>query len=346
MRFCRLALALLAWWLVRPATAHTWGFFAHQRINRVAVFTLPPEMFPFFKHHIRYLTENAVNPDKRRYAVEGEAEKHYIDLDVYGDSAFYKMPRRWDEAVARYSEDTLRAYGIVPWEIARMKYLLTEAFRERNTAKILRLAADLGHYIGDANVPLHTTQNYNGQLTGQHGIHGFWESRLPELFSDDYDYFFEKAAYVKSPLGRAWQAVGEAHAALDSVLRFERELTAQLGDDRKYAYETRNGLTVRTYSRPFSEAYHRRLAGQVERRMRASIKMVGDFWYTCWLDAGQPDLNLLLQGPPLAPESDTPTGEDGKPKSIPRPHEGMSFGWRKIPVACCAPQGNWAARND
>jgi hypothetical protein len=36
------------------------------------------------------------------------------------------------------------------------------------------------------------------------------------------------------------------------------------------------------------------LKNQVERQMRASIKMVGDFWLTCWIDAGQPDLGKLL----------------------------------------------------
>jgi hypothetical protein len=281
--------------LLIPAPACAWGFFCHQRINRMAVFTLPPEMFTFYKFHIRYLTENAVNPDKRRYAVEGEAERHYIDIDVYGDSAIYKMPRRWEDAVAKYSEDTLRAYGIVPWHLQLIKFQLVNAFKERNVSKILRISADMGHYIGDANVPLHTTQNYNGQMSGQYGIHGFWESRIPELLADDYDYFFEKAQYIKSPMAKAWEAVTNAHLALDSVLRFEKELSKQFDEDKKYSFETRANMTVKVYSKEFTTAYSQMLGGQVERRMRASIEMVGDFWYTCWVDAGQPDLNGLLK---------------------------------------------------
>lgn len=173
-----------------------WGFFAHQMINRLAVFTLPPEMIGFYKKHIGYLAENAVNPDKRRYAVEWEGARHYIDLDVYGDSAAYKLPRSWAQAVKKFSEDTLNAYGIVPWHIHFMKYRLTEAFKKKDTEAILKLSSELGHYIADANVPLHTTENYNGQLTGQHGIHGFWESRLPELFYKDYDFFVGRAEYL------------------------------------------------------------------------------------------------------------------------------------------------------
>ncbi len=280
------------------APARAWGFFGHQRINRMAVFTLPPEMFAFYKYHIRYITENAVNPDRRRYAVEGEAERHFIDIDVYGDSAIYKMPRRWEDAVAKYSEDTLRAYGIVPWHLQLIKFQLVKAFKERNVNQILRISADMGHYIGDANVPLHTTQNYNGQMSGQYGIHGFWESRVPELLADDYDYFFEKAQYLKSPMAKAWEAVTNAHLALDSVLRFEKELSKQFDEDKKYSFETRTNMTVKVYSKEFTTAYSQMLGGQVERRMRASIQMVGDFWYTCWVDAGQPDLDKLLQMTP------------------------------------------------
>jgi hypothetical protein len=271
-----------------------WGFFAHQRINRLAVFCLPPAMLPFFKHHIVYLTENAVNPDRRRYAVKGEAPRHFIDIDVYGDSALWKMPRRWNDAVARYSEDTLMEYGIVPWEVNRMKYVLQRAFETKNVNAILRNAADLGHYIADSNVPLHTTQNYNGQMTGQKGIHGFWESRLPELFSEDYDFFVGQAEYEKRVLDRAWRGVIEAHTALDSVLKFERQLDTRFSPDRKYGYEQRGTVTTQVYSREYSKAYHEMLGNQVERRMRASIREVADIWYSAWVDAGQPDLTALL----------------------------------------------------
>jgi hypothetical protein len=271
-----------------------WGFFAHQKINRLAVFTLPSEMIGFYKEHLEFIEKNAVNPDKRRYTNEKEASYHYIDLDEYGDSALTCLPKTWNKAKEKYTEDTLLSYGIVPWHIYYMKVRLTEAFRERNQFKILRLSADLGHYIADANVPLHTTKNYNGQLTDQHGIHGFWEGRLPELFSTDYDFFVGPATYLDNPQLEAWKAVENAHLALDSVFLFEKQLTKSFGEDRKYVFDNRNNVTVKTYSKSFSRAYHQKLNGQVEKRMKASIKMVGDFWYTCWVDAGQPDLDQLF----------------------------------------------------
>lgn len=279
-----------------------WGFYAHQQINRLAVFTLPVEMIAFFKKHIVFLTDNAVNPDKRRYAVVGEAPRHFIDLDAYADTSFTTLPRFYKEAVNRYGEDTLALHGIVPWQIQLTKYQLTEAFKQRNVRRILRVAADLGHYIADANVPLHTTRNYNGQLTNQQGIHGFWESRLPELFSVDYDFLTGQAEYVYSPQKAAWKAVFRANAALDSVLRFEQALTEEVGEGKKYSFDERNGVTSKMYASDFSRLYHERLQGQVERQMRASVKMVGDFWYTCWVDAGQPDLRMLANYEPTDQE--------------------------------------------
>lgn len=280
--------------IISPILSQSWGFFAHQKINRLAVFTLPPEMMVFYKQNIQYITENAIKPDMRRYAVKAEAARHYIDVDIYGDSAVYQMPRYWKDAVEKYSEDTLQAYGIVPYHINRMSFWLIKAFQDKNAEQILRLSSDLGHYIADANVPLHTTENYNGQLSGQYGIHGFWESRLPELFSDRYDLLSGKATYVENLQFHAWSAVVKAHEALDSVLLFERELTSKYPESKKYGYEERGNTTIRTYTYDFSSDYHRRLNGMVERRMRASIKMIGDFWFSCWVKAGQPNLNDLL----------------------------------------------------
>jgi protein tyrosine phosphatase len=271
-----------------------WGFFAHQRINKHAIFILPAEMLPFYKKNLITIMEHSVDPDKRRYAVKEEAPRHFIDLDAYGDSATYKLPHFWKDAVEEIGEDSLAKHGIVPWHIQFMKFQLTEAFKKKDTYKILKLSSEIGHYIADANVPLHTTRNYNGQFSNQEGIHGFWESRLPELFSNDYDFFIGQATYLPNTQKAAWEAVRNANACLDSVLVFEKELTKKLRPSKKYVVDTRNGQNVKTYSKEFSKKYHQMLDNQVQRQMRASIKMIGSFWYTCWVDAGQPDLTPLM----------------------------------------------------
>ena len=63
-----------------------WGFFAHQKINQMAVFLLPPEMMGFYKKNLDYVQEASVNPDRRRYAIAEEAPRHYIDMEEYKDS--------------------------------------------------------------------------------------------------------------------------------------------------------------------------------------------------------------------------------------------------------------------
>ncbi|MEL6251201.1 MAG: zinc dependent phospholipase C family protein [Bacteroidota bacterium] len=275
--------------------AFSWGFWAHQRINRLAVFTLPEEMLVLYKTHLDFITEHAVDPDKRRYAVDGEAARHFIDIDHYGEFPFPNVPRKWNEAVAKFSEDTLMAYGNLPYHLPEDIFRLKKAFEEENLLKILKISSDIGHYVGDAHVPLHTTENYNGQMTGQKGIHGFWESRLPELFATDYDFFVGGAYFIEDILLEGWDAVLESHAALDSVLSFEANLNIEFPSDKKYGYESRNNIVVRAYSREYSQAYHEMLDGMVERRMKKAILRTGAYWYTAWKLAGSPDLSPLLK---------------------------------------------------
>ncbi len=362
-----------------------WGFFGHRKINRHAVFILPPDMQVFFKPNIDYLTEHAVDPDKRRYISPYEAVRHYIDLDVYGRLPFDHVPRNWTDALIQYSDlyfldknrdtlslfldkqatvrldslgeivlhpaltagDTIRVSyrdfrwffirsflpnfyndnwtascdslakllrvpanqiscekllatdhlsenGILPWHLQSMLRRLTDAFVELDVKKIRRHAADIGHYIGDAHVPLHTTENYNGQLTGQDGIHAFWESRLPELFAEEaYDFWTGKAEFIENPRDYFWEMVLTSHALVDSVLLIEKDLRRRFPSDRQMCQELRGGAMVRTQCTEYAAAYHERMGGMVEQRMKEAILAVGSAWYTAWVLAGQPDLRQL-----------------------------------------------------
>jgi len=275
--------------------SHAWGFYGHRLVNYQAVFLLPPEMMVLYKPYIEFLTDHAVDPDKRRYAVKDEAPKHYIDIDHYGNFPWDSLPRGWKDAVEKYGEDSLKTYGIVPWWIQVMERRLTDAFKEKNQARILKISAEIGHYIADAHVPLHASQNHNGQLTNQTGIHGFWESRIPELFAEkSYDFFIGKATYIPNPGNFIWARVMESGRAADTVLLFEAALSATFPADQKYSFEERNGKVVRQYSASYSKAYQDKLNGMVERRMRQSIFAVASFWFSAWVNAGQPDLKQLV----------------------------------------------------
>ncbi len=344
-----------------------WGFFAHKRINRLAVLTLPPDMMVFFKPNIDWLTDHAVDPDMRRYATKNEAPRHYIDLDNYGAFPYDSLPRQWLGALVRYTDiwtvsatgdttllfegqrtvpasrayrdwfarqllpnyyqddftlnadslalflrvngyaqqpaaafyhERLSEHGVLPWNLERMQRQLTEAFRRRDSKRILRLCADMGHYIGDAHVPLHTTSNYNGQKTGQHGIHGFWESRIPELFADeDYDYFVGKPEYIADPADFFWKTILASNSMVDSVLTIERAMRLTFPADRQVCPDMRLGISVLAPCREFADAYQKALQGMVERRLRSAIHAVSSVWYTAWVDAGQPDMSKMDTAP-------------------------------------------------
>lgn len=273
-----------------------WGFFAHKKINYLAVFLLPPQMLLFYKQQIEFVSEHAVDPDKRRYAVPEEGARHFIDLDEYGAYPFEQLPRSYDSAVEKYGKEGLHRHGIVPWHVEVMQRRLTLAFRQKDFGAILKNSAELAHYIADAHVPLHATKNYNGQLTNQKGIHGFWESRLPELLAEGhYDFFIGKARYIPNTSLFIWERVLESALAADTVLKFERELSAHFAGTSKYSFEERNGVVIRQYSSAYARAYDKMLGGMVERRMRESIFAVASYWFTAWVNAGQPDLAGLLK---------------------------------------------------
>lgn len=356
-----------------------WGFFGHRRINRLAVFTLPEEMMPLFKSSLDFLTEHAVDPDKRRYAFRLEAPRHYLDMDAYKDKC---LPHNFAEAFSAYSHlefinnknDTIRInvtdtswcndsksavmtdgrsswevskrdvryiynffvlpsyyddnynipidslsrlytplkgkmrsvrlvdhfteHGIVPYVIEQQYNKLVKAFIAKDKDRIINISADLGHYVADANVPLHACSNYNGQKSDQYGIHAFWESRIPELFADEqYDYFVGKAKYIKNINEFAWQTIRESGRLADTVLLIEAELRKIYPKDQQMCFDQRSGQAVWLQCRDFAAAYSDKMQGMVENRMRNAILGVGSIWYTAWVESGKPDLNFLKDQP-------------------------------------------------
>ncbi len=371
-----------------------WGFYAHRSINRLAVFTLPPELMILYKPNIEYIAQHAVDPDKRRYASSFEAVRHYIDLDHWGSHPYPELPRNWVDALMKFgylkyfsdpstfsvipwesladtadnggrsheacreffrSEvlpgyyedqwtiscdtwtkwlgspptescwlievvDSLSPKGILPYHLVHMQQRLTEAFMHKNIQAILRLSTDMGHYIGDGHVPLHTTSNYNGQLTDQLGIHAFWESRIPELFATDhYDLFSGKADYISNKQQHYWDMVLDANQLVDSVLSIEKTLSQRFPSDQQFCFDTRLDVTIRTQCRAYAKAYQEAMQGMVERQMRASVRAIGSAWYTAWVDAGQPAFGRKPTEVEVTPEAQDEAMKRGRTKI--RAHE-------------------------
>jgi len=198
------------------------------------------------------------------------------------------------ECETLYFENKLVQYGILPYWLEEFYGRLVWAFEKKDAKAILKISADIGHYIADGHVPLHTTENYNGQLTNQLGIHAFWESRLPELYADEnYDFLVGKAEYIPDIRSYTWDFITESHRLLPDVLRIEKELSKSFPSDQQYCFDERLERTIKTQCPEYCEAYHNAMDGMVEQRMQDAVLAVGSFWYSAWVDAGQPNLNEI-----------------------------------------------------
>jgi S1/P1 Nuclease len=277
-----------------------WGSWGHQHINRAAVFALPDEMRPFFYNHIDFITEEAVGPDLRKYSLNDRAEypRHFIDLESYDNLLTDSLMPTDAEIRIRFDEKYLQQSGILPWYIQEMMDKLTNAFREKRKAEILFLAADLGHYIGDAHMPLHTAINHNGQITGQIGIHAFWEAQLPELFGETYNLNTGNAKYIDNINKEIWKIIWTSHRLADTLLAIDRRLKAGLEKSQVYQLDSngnikKNKFNDLVHSPEYSKKYHAALNGMIEQQLRGAIAETANFWFTAWVNAGRPDLNGL-----------------------------------------------------
>lgn len=276
----------------------SWGYLVHRTVNQLAIYQLPSSLQSFFYSYKDELVYNAPRPDQRRGSDSTEGAKHFIDLEYYGDSAAWKLPLRWEDAVKVYPADTLIKYGYVPYHIVTIQHRLTEAFRSRNRDSILFYAADLGHYIADAHVPLHTSLNYDGQLTNQRGLHDLWETTVPEIEMEHYRLQSKhKARYIADPARAAWDIVRHTHSLLPDVFAKEKEVSSGFADSTKYRWQVRWGKNRRFYTSEFARAYAKALGNTINEQLLLSAQNVADFWYTAWVDAGRPDLGDINTKP-------------------------------------------------
>ena len=276
-----------------------WGVWGHKHINKSAVFALPEAMRVFFYNHIDFITEESVVPDIRKYTINDKAEgpRHYIDIESFS-KPIDELPQSSKEASAMYSDSLLKSTGILPWYIQDMMEKLTKAFKDKKNAEILFLAADLGHYIGDAHMPLHTSLNHDGQFTNQKGIHAYWESQLPEQFGSSYNFYTGEAKYIDDVKKETWRIIKHTHLLVDSLLTIERRINHAFPQDKIYKTDGQGNIVKNKYFQPvhsaeYSRTYHEALKGMIENQIRLSIAATADYWFTAWVNAGKPDLTSL-----------------------------------------------------
>lgn len=275
-----------------------WGTFGHEHINRSAVFALPGSLQIFFYNHIDFITQEATVPDLRKYAINDKQEppRHFFDLENYG--SLDSIPQTMEEARKKHDDKFLKDNGILLWYVPELMEKLTKAFREKKKTEILFLAADLAHYIGDAHMPLHCSANYDGQLTNQKGIHSLWESRLPEMFGNNYNIHAPEAVVINDVKKEIWQIILNSNKSADTVLSIDLALR-KAREENKILKTDADGKPMKgkyngvLFTDDYANAFHANLKGMVERRMRMAIAATANFWYTAWVNAGRPDLTNL-----------------------------------------------------
>ncbi|GAA3925821.1 zinc dependent phospholipase C family protein [Hymenobacter algoricola] len=292
-------LPVLAFLLVAPSFLFAWGTWGHQRINRAAVLALPAPLRTFFYNHIDFMVEESVVPDLRKYSINDRAEfpRHFIDLEDFGPGPLSQLPQTSQAAYARYDAALLDKSGRLPWYIQDMMGKLTQAMKNGRKDDILFLAADLGHYLGDAMQPLHTSANHDGQLTGQKGVHAFFESQLVERFGKDYNFRVAEPRVI-DPVAETWRLIAQSHAAADTLLLIEKQLAAATPAAALYAVDAqgqvkKNVFNSQIHSPPYALSYHTALRHMVERQLRTATQAAANYWYTAWVNAGKPDLAAL-----------------------------------------------------
>ncbi|MDI5950969.1 zinc dependent phospholipase C family protein [Flavobacterium yafengii] len=276
----------------------SWGVIGHERINRAAVMALPKPLQTFFYNHIDFITQESTVPDLRRNVLNDKAEppRHYFDMENFG--AVETFPKNMEEAKLKYDEKFLTKNGILPWYIQDMMVKLTKAFKDKRKNEILFIAADLGHYIADAHMPLHTSDNHDGQNTNQKGIHSLWESRLPELFAKDYKLNVAQGKYLENVDKATWDIIFDTHSLVEPLLATDKKLRTATAENKMYVTDAarnvvKNKYGGTLYTDEYAAKLHTDLNGMVEQQMKKAITATASFWYTAWVNAGKPDLSTL-----------------------------------------------------
>lgn len=269
----------------------SWGYYVHETATQLAVYKLPAPLRHFFYSEMDTLTAYSTRPDKRRFYDRNEAPRHFIKIENYGNGAIITMPRDLQAAIEKYSWDTLKKNGYLPYQILIEYDLLVNAFKNNNKDSIIFYADDLAHYIEDINVPLHTTNNYDGQLTNQKGLHALWESVIPEMEMNKYNLHSKHSAgYIKDKQDAIWTALRRSHALLPEILIKEKNVAENFPGDSKYVEKMYYGHKVKVYSDEFARQYATALTTTINDQLNYCSDMVADFWYSAWADAGKPSL--------------------------------------------------------
>ena len=278
-RVVAVAVLLLLVWSPR---AHAWGFEAHKFIMERAIALLPAELKPLFEAHRATLIERSIDPDTWRTAgfAHEEDSNHFLDLDWqgFGPYPFNGLPRDYTAAIAKFGRNRLRETGTLPWRVEETYGTLRRAFedygRRGELAKndIIFFSAWLTHYVSDAHVPFHAVINYDGQLTGQNGIHARFESTMFERYRDRLTIAPKPMAAISNPRDFGFATLLASNRLVPAILKADLD-----------AIGTRN-----EYDSAYYDAFFSANRTVLERQLSDAIASTAAIITGAWEAAGKP----------------------------------------------------------
>jgi hypothetical protein len=279
----RMPVLLLALLLTLPVSASAWGFEAHKLIADRMIALLPAELKPLFEKRRDFIVERAIDPDLwRNVGWEEEPPNHFLDFDFesFGPYPFTALPREYDAAVEKFGKAVIHEQGLLPWRTAEFYGRLQREFASLKrqpvpgyaTDNIVLYAAILAHYVSDGHVPLHAVVNYNGQFTGQEGLHSRWEAEL-----------FERTRAKLKVAPTPMKPVTNARDFMFETLLSSNRAAATVLESDKKAAEGRE-----FYDDGYFEAFAAGTQPLLEKRLNDSIAAVASVIAGAWEQAGRP----------------------------------------------------------
>lgn len=285
LRRAVLLISILFWSL----PLYPWGFSAHQQITESALSQTPETLQSILNTVSDSVISRSVEPDLIRDDHPEEYPNHFIDIDYYGKYPYPELPREYSAAVTKFSEDTVRKYGTLPWRIKECTDSLSVAMRTGERDGIVKWSAYLAHYIADAHQPLHAALNYDGQLTGNTGIHSRYETGMVDLYMKKYTYTPREVTPPDDPLSGAFNIVLESSQLAEAVIRSDDFATRGMSDSAIRAL--REHWDTERDSIYFRRLYHA-LGELTWERFDLAAGRLADYWELAWIRADRPDLQL------------------------------------------------------
>ncbi|HTT33254.1 MAG TPA: hypothetical protein VMH48_06605 [Methylomirabilota bacterium] len=257
-----------------PRCAQAWGRNGQRLIVNKAIDTLPSDLRYFFDANRALLVQHVTDPLDAIPKTPAERRNHFIALDKYGRFPFESLPREYKAALAKFGKPKLDSNGLLPWQIGVYSEKLTEALKAGKWEEARLDAALLANYVAETHDPFNTTDNFDGQLSGQTGIHDRFGSTLIERYASFFPMRPNDAAFISDPTDYAFEACLRSHSWLENILFADR--TALHGE---------NSYTDEYYDRFYNQA-----AAVLIRQLSNAATDVGSYWLTAWNNAGRPAL--------------------------------------------------------